>query len=250
MQQSATALAPEGAVQDARARSLSRARSPRRQETKDSEKSGRVWARVPEKDPWAPCILTLDGGGIRGYSSLLILKELMHQVYQWEMRLNEEEAALQDSPEEDVQQGQAAGGANRSVGDNHVPPRSTFATIMPEVELLPCHYFDFMFGTSTGGLIATMLGRLRMTVDEALGMYRTVGNDLFGTRRSRLPLRTKYYAQPSRKPFEIWLQVDVKSTQIAMAKTYIRGMLNRWRRYSNVRYPSTWTSRECVRAAV
>jgi patatin-like phospholipase/acyl hydrolase len=27
---------------------------------------------------------------------------------------------------------------------------------------LPCQYFDLMGGTSTGGLIAIMLGRLRM----------------------------------------------------------------------------------------
>jgi hypothetical protein len=41
------------------------------------------------------------------------------------------------------------------------------AFVEEEEELLPCHYFDFMYGTSTGGLIATtMLGRLRMTTTE------------------------------------------------------------------------------------
>lgn len=67
-----------------------------------------------------------------------------------------------------------------------------------EDELLPAHYFDYMYGTSTGGLIAVMLGRLRMTVPQCLDIYREVGNDLFGHRRSVLPLATKY----SHKPLE------------------------------------------------
>lgn len=76
---------------------------------------------------------------------------------------------------------------------------SAGTTIVRDEDLLPCHYFDFMYGTSTGGLIATILGRLRMTVPEALELYRRVGNDLFGVRRSRVPLRTKYYHEPLEK---------------------------------------------------
>jgi hypothetical protein len=68
-----------------------------------------------------------------------------------------------------------------------------------EDDLLPCHYFDFMYGTSTGGLIAIILGRLRMTVTEGLELYRQVGDDLFGRRRSRIPLMTKYYHEPLEK---------------------------------------------------
>ena len=52
-------------------------------------------------------------------------------------------------------------------------------------DLLPCHYFDYMWGTSTGGLIAIMLGRLRMSVEQALTVYRDVGNSIFGKKQRR-----------------------------------------------------------------
>jgi patatin-like phospholipase/acyl hydrolase len=64
-----------------------------------------------------PRILSLDGGGVRGLSSLLILREIMEEI-------------------------------QRRNGSLDVP--------------LPCEYFDLIGGTSTGGLIAVMLGRLRM----------------------------------------------------------------------------------------
>jgi patatin-like phospholipase/acyl hydrolase len=64
-----------------------------------------------------PRILALDGGGVRGLSSLLILQNLMQEV-------------------------------QRLKGDKEPP--------------LPCEYFDLICGTSTGGLITIMLGRLRM----------------------------------------------------------------------------------------
>jgi patatin-like phospholipase/acyl hydrolase len=111
-----------------------------------------------------------DGGGIRGYSSLLILQQLMIEVAKWETRLEAEEIADESQ-------------------------RGTFEAS----KLLPCHYFDFMYGTSTGGLIATMLGRLRMTVGQCLKEYRIVGNELFGHKRSKIPLATKYNHTPLEK---------------------------------------------------
>ncbi|KAF2477529.1 FabD/lysophospholipase-like protein [Lindgomyces ingoldianus] len=44
---------------------------------------------------------------------------------------------------------------------------------------LPCDYFDLIGGTSTGGLIALMLGRLRMTTDEALRTYNSLARAIF-----------------------------------------------------------------------
>ena len=49
----------------------------------------------------------------------------------------------------------------------------------------PAQYFDLIGGTSTGGLIAIMLGRLRMTVDEAIEAYESLSKAIFGSKRSR-----------------------------------------------------------------
>jgi len=68
-------------------------------------------------------ILSFDGGGVRGISSLYILKDLMAQV------------------------------------KRQRPVDNSADTIQ---DLRPCNVFDLICGTSTGGLIALMLGRLEM----------------------------------------------------------------------------------------
>lgn len=235
------------APEESPTRVSSRAASvPRREERRDSEKAGRVWARGI-LDAWDPCILTCDGGGIRGYSSLIILKALMHEIWIWEqyydnhstvnIRTDSPTEMRADTPtsyystenDEQAQAGAIRGrhgsgderdndvyhvadlhGINTNLPDIVKAPQAAATTVvqdklttdlsrkkaLTEEELLPCHYFDFMYGTSTGGLIATILGRLRMTVTEALELYRKVGDDLFGKRRSSVPLRTKYHHEP------------------------------------------------------
>ena len=44
----------------------------------------------------------------------------------------------------------------------------------------PCDVFDLIVGTSTGGLIAVMLGRLHMNVDECIQQYEVLGKNVFG----------------------------------------------------------------------
>ncbi|TFK24383.1 phospholipase [Coprinopsis marcescibilis] len=75
-------------------------------------------------------LLSLDGGGVRGISSLYVLKDIMRQV----------------------------------AGDENAKP---------------CDYFDMMAGTSTGGLIAIMLGRLRMTIDQCIAAYTDLAKKIF-----------------------------------------------------------------------
>jgi hypothetical protein len=85
-------------------------------------------------------LLALDGGGVKGLTSLLILRRLMVQLKR-----------DPTDPGEDL-------------------PR-------------PCEVFDLIGGTSTGGLIAIMLGRLGMTVDECIETYKTVGKSVFGKKK-------------------------------------------------------------------
>ena len=73
-------------------------------------------------------LLSFDGGGVRGLSSLLILQRIMH----------------------------ALNHRRREKGER---------------SLEPCECFDMIAGTSTGGLIAIMLGTLRMSVDDCITSY-------------------------------------------------------------------------------
>jgi hypothetical protein len=51
----------------------------------------------------------------------------------------------------------------------------------------PCDMFDLICGTGTGGLIAVMLGRLRMDVDSAIQAYITITTALFKQKRQFEP---------------------------------------------------------------
>lgn len=82
-------------------------------------------------------VLCLDGGGIKGYTSLLILRRIFRTIAA--------EEGLKELPR-------------------------------------PCDVFDLIAGTSTGGLIAVMLGRLHMSVDECITVYENLGKEVFGKR--------------------------------------------------------------------
>ncbi|EXJ55530.1 hypothetical protein A1O7_08458 [Cladophialophora yegresii CBS 114405] len=99
-------------------------------------------------------VLSLDGGGVRGLSSLYILREIMKRV--------------------------------KELDDNAQPNDR----IEPNVGVpFPCDYFDFIVGTSTGGLIAVMLGRLRMSIDDCIKQYWLLSNKIFRPPRTRVPFQ-------------------------------------------------------------
>ncbi|OAF55459.1 hypothetical protein VC83_08267 [Pseudogymnoascus destructans] len=90
-------------------------------------------------------ILCLDGGGVRGISSLYILKELMGQARR-----------------------------ERETGPEEIK------------SLRPCDFFDLICGTSTGGMIALMLGRMKMNVGDAITFYEQMSKEIF-TSKSENP---------------------------------------------------------------
>lgn len=99
------------------------------------------------------CLLSLDGGGVRGLSTLYILKSVMTLL-------------------------------------NHERQKKG----LPSVK--PCEIFDLIGGTSTGGLIAIMLGRLEMDVDECISAYSELMEAVFNERRRRLPVDLRGRVEP------------------------------------------------------
>ena len=111
---------------------------------------------VDERGPWdRKNLLTLDGGGVRGFYQLLLLQKLMADIAKLEQELNDESKSSSYSP------------LFRSIPSND------------DTGYLPCHYFDYIAGTSTGGLIAIMLGRWRMSVDQSIKAYTVLSEKIF-----------------------------------------------------------------------
>lgn len=86
-------------------------------------------------------IVISDGGGVRGYSMLIIVQELMHRTFV-----------------------EVEGRAPR----RHEIPK-------------PCDHFDLIVGTGTGGLIALMLGRLRLDLETCKELYVRLTRMVFET---------------------------------------------------------------------
>ncbi|KAH0337518.1 FabD/lysophospholipase-like protein, partial [Aureobasidium melanogenum] len=108
-------------------------------------------------------VLTFDGGGIRGYASLLIVQQLLRHIRTAEGELGEEPGKV----------------SKPTSGEDDLP--------------LPCDYFNFMFGTSTGGIISIMLGRLRMSIQQSIDVYERFGTQIFAKKRPFFfPGRNKY----------------------------------------------------------
>ncbi|MCJ1357653.1 MAG: hypothetical protein MMC33_007649 [Icmadophila ericetorum] len=112
-------------------------------------------------------LLTFDGGGVRGYWSLLVLEKLMGYI-------GREEAAQENAQ------------LHSFAPESH-PDVVSQVSLTEEAKLhqryLPCHYFDYIGGTSTGGLIAIMLGRFRMTAKDCLMEYEKLAGRIFGNPR-------------------------------------------------------------------
>ncbi|KFY07041.1 hypothetical protein V492_07500, partial [Pseudogymnoascus sp. VKM F-4246] len=84
----------------------------------------------------------------------------------------------------------------------------------------PWQYFDLMGGTSTGGIIAIMLGRLRMTTDECIDAYTQLSKTIFTPKHSRRsPARPVNFVNGDEKfdskAFEGEIKTQIKNSKVA-----------------------------------
>ncbi|OJJ57348.1 hypothetical protein ASPSYDRAFT_46496 [Aspergillus sydowii CBS 593.65] len=73
----------------------------------------------------------------------------------------------------------------------------------------PCDFFDMIGGTGSGGLLAIMLGRLKMDIDQCIAEYSRLCRHVFG-RKKRLSLTmagmSKRKAKHDRRKLEVALK--------------------------------------------
>lgn len=102
----------------------------------------------------------LDGGGIRGYGSLLILQALMNKIGEYEKSLGATESSFAPCDYRPTTRRSAAppsGSADSPPSSHFDVPDADAVVATPSDELsnsslfLPCHYFNYAAGTSTGG---------------------------------------------------------------------------------------------------
>lgn len=139
-------------------------------------------------------ILCLDGGGIRGLSEILILKELMRRV--------------------------------------------SGARGFPNGQLMePWQEFDMICGTSTGGLLAIMLGRLRMTLKQCQEAYIDLSAKIFTPVRS-----TNDYVGRARD----FLNADGRFSAAPMEQTIKDLLRNRGLAEEELMWDETGDSQSCL----
>ncbi|KAL9136040.1 MAG: hypothetical protein Q9175_002749 [Cornicularia normoerica] len=129
-----------------------------------------------DTDDWATkSVLSIDGGGIRGYSSRVTLQALVegYRTFVILHALMEDIGRIEQSHNVE---------ATSSIYSSAFGPlddeicAAPNPDAMPRSQYRPCHYFDYIAGVGTGGIIAMMLGRYRMSVGEAMGRYGDMCN--------------------------------------------------------------------------
>ncbi|KAK4947890.1 hypothetical protein LTR10_013398 [Elasticomyces elasticus] len=140
-------------------------------------------------------VLSLDGGGIRGISTLLIIQALMLQIADVEQNtwpFAQTSGDCEQLSSIEVQQ------AMSELRDQIPKGKDYMAQSIGNCEFLPCHYFDYIAGTSTGSLIATMLGRMSMSADRTLSEFEELTRKVYGVRYGTLARRVRHLILPAK----------------------------------------------------
>ena len=102
--------------------------------------------------------MLVDGGGIRGYWSLLALQKLMNHIAECEQNQPDDPAPHSFHPEAWPRHvSQVPRDEEKEPPAQHVydpsDEKERFDELLPSRRYLPVHYFDYIGGSSTGGQV-------------------------------------------------------------------------------------------------
>ena len=99
----------------------------------------------------SPNLFHADGGGIRGYWSLLALEKLMEYIADEEQRYDDVSHSFHPHKwPEDVSHIPLSAAAERKRIEEADDPEERCRAMFKARRFLPCHYFDHICGSSTG----------------------------------------------------------------------------------------------------
>ncbi|RPA75479.1 FabD/lysophospholipase-like protein [Ascobolus immersus RN42] len=159
-------------------------------------------------------LLSFDGGGVRGYAMLLLLQELMLKTF---VELHGRAPKREEIPR-------------------------------------PCDHFDLIAGTGTGGILAILLGRLRLDVDACLEIYSIMTKKIFATDKTigGVPYgKTLYKASELEDAFRLTVQ-KYETPDVADPRALRRAFTSRSNSshasFTNSNYGSQWDPHQSVQA--
>ncbi|KAL8670057.1 MAG: hypothetical protein Q9168_005383 [Polycauliona sp. 1 TL-2023] len=130
------------------------------------------------REEWkSRAILSFDNGYIGNYGSLLILQALMDEIEHEECRLT----GIQSDVHTASSNSTPSYNESSSFGLD-APRRRNVQPLFKSTSCLPCQYFDCVGGVSSGGLVAIMISRLRMNVEDCLKEYKELCKTIYGFR--------------------------------------------------------------------
>lgn len=137
-------------------------------------------------------LLSLDGGGVKGISSLRILEAIMEEVHRIETA-----TPIAGAPTDCTSR---------------------------DAKRLPVEYFDLAAGTSVGGINGIMLFRLRMNASEACEAFHRMAKQIFaptvfGFKIHSIPLLGRWIANPA-------LKIKALLTPAAFSGTPLENAIN------------------------
>ncbi|EME85555.1 uncharacterized protein MYCFIDRAFT_171462 [Pseudocercospora fijiensis CIRAD86] len=115
-------------------------------------------------DPWqGQIVLSLDGSDLRGFAILIVLRVLLEEIEDQEILRDPWISDSYSSPRYQVADEDTSRSRKGRPSYDH---------------FRPCHYFDYICGSGTGGIAAVMLGTMRYSIHDTIDVNTEIWSEI------------------------------------------------------------------------